>query len=106
MNSAPKEWINDRKNNFFCTLSSRLRSIYIVDAKNWIFAIFSALAILKKFIFSDISGCTLVFAPVTNAHQQLIEKNAKIKKNVMIFVTEEKTYPELSALTLLFWFLL
>ncbi len=34
--------------------------VYITDAKNGIFAIFSALAIFKKVIISDISGRTLV----------------------------------------------
>ncbi len=35
--------------------------VYITDAKNGIFAIFSALAISKKVILSVISGRTLVF---------------------------------------------
>ncbi len=47
------------KKKFFLRIRFGL-GVYIVDAKNRIFAIFSALAISKKVIIYDISGQTLV----------------------------------------------
>ncbi len=53
---------------FFLHISFGL-GVYIADAKNGIFAIFSGLAISKKVIISDISGRTLVFPRViSNFH--------------------------------------
>ncbi len=48
-----------KKKNFFLHIRFGLR-VYIVDAKNRTFAIFSAPAISKNVIISDISGRTLV----------------------------------------------
>ncbi len=48
------------ENNFFLHIRFGL-GVYIVHAKNGIFAIFSELAICKKVIISDISGQTLDF---------------------------------------------
>ncbi len=47
------------KKNFFLHISFGL-GVYIVHAKNGIFAIFFALAVPKNVIISDISGQTLV----------------------------------------------
>ncbi len=46
------------KKIFFLHISFRLR-VYIFDAKNGIFTIFSALGISKNVIISDIAGQTL-----------------------------------------------
>ncbi len=58
----PRKWINDGK-TFFLHIRFGL-GVYIIDAKNGIFPIFSALAMSKKVIFSDISGQTLVSVAV------------------------------------------
>ncbi len=47
------------ENNFFLHIRFGL-GVYIIDAKNGIFPIFSALAMSKKVIISDISGQTIV----------------------------------------------
>ncbi len=49
-----------KENNFFLYIRFGL-GVYIVDAKNGIFPIFSAFAISKKVIISDISGQTIVY---------------------------------------------
>ncbi len=66
--------------------------VYIADAKNGIFAIFSALAIPKKVLISDISGQTLErcfsehFYPIRSVLNVYFclnkKKEKKIKKNI------------------------
>ncbi len=82
--SAEFDW--DIQNSLHVSFGLR---VYIVDAKNGIFAIFYALAISKNAIFSDISGRTLMIIP--QAFLTLLPVNVLDKDRIFLPNTAGKT---------------
>ncbi len=80
-----------KEKNFFLYIRFGL-GVYIVDAKNGIFTIFSALAISRNVIFSDISGQTLVSASAKEGTLVFIHSAVIATRYLVMFVVSLRRF--------------